>query len=529
MAPANCRPKYYFQLLGLLSVSAFSAASFANAQRAESPFRKTTSLSCPRTEYGSAVIGDRLYIIGGRNDCGDVGGDQQSARKTKFNEAGITIEVESAPINADSTIGAWTQDRPLPQHRGYISNTTVVLGNTLYVVGGTDGMEDIGKIGVKYKTALFSTLGADGRLGPWRESSTFPGPGRSCFSVAATPGYLHLIGGNTEKLEATNSVVTGVVGPTGSISTWEEGPPIPVPLWFHNAAAVSGRVYVWGGLIGKSNREISNAIYSASILGTGRLGGWRTETTFLPIGIYRGAGAPAGSYLLTFSPSYMGGTVSNDVLYSMVTPEGLSPFKRLRNVVPSFFGSGAAPDYRRGTIYLPGGGLEDRLARTPEVAYFNLTGQAREAAQSTVAQASRAQTEDITAVAAPAAAARGVVGTGSSTPGGSSVEGFTSYEAARRDMVAHGNKPLLVLFYMPGSRPSENQLKQLRESSAFGDLQKSAVLSLVDVRKEPQLSQQFGVIRAPTWLLFDQTGNLLGKAPQMLTAEQLSSRIKLVK
>ena len=90
-------------------------------------YKTTTPLSVPRQMYGSVVLGNYLYVIGG--NIQGKGDDPEGYVKT----------VEMAYIYPNGTLGNWIQTTPLPQNRCYIHNCTLALNDIVYVVMGTEG------------------------------------------------------------------------------------------------------------------------------------------------------------------------------------------------------------------------------------------------------------------------------------------------------------------------------------------------------------------------------------------------------
>lgn len=471
-----------------------------------------------RSKHGAAVLGNFLYVFGGHIDA--------TVPKPLRNEGDYTTSVMRAPILTNGTLGVWANDRLLPQTRAYIGNSTVALNDMVYIVGGTDGLEDLGKKGTKYKTALIGKPGADGVLQPWVESTPFPGPGLSCFTVCATPGFIHIIGGNTDSLEPTNNVITGVLAADGTIGSWEPGPPLPAPLWFHHSTVASGRVWTWGGLKGTKNTTASTSVYSSVISGTGRLSPWKEESVPLPAAIYRGANAVAGPFLMTFCVSYGGGKLSSDVMFSYLSPSGLSPFTKIPTGLKVQLYTACAPDFRRGMIYLPGGQRDFSSAGSfaKDVIYFRLTRQARDTIQTLNTRDEIAQSSEITAPT-PAAPA----GAGAAVPTSGPLPGFLPYDEARRLLDNRSGKPLITYFHMEGSGPSEAQRQRLVQDAGMQALSQKAIFAWVDVRQSPQLAQQFGIFRAPTWILYDPNGRELGRAARALGSAELTAGIQSVR
>ncbi len=495
--------------LALMILPVISQSPYAQ----NSPIVRTNPLPAGLQNHGAAVAGDYLYVIGGQAT--------QTYSGSTQNESGTTRVVYKAPIRPDGQIGQWTPDRPIPQIRGYIANSTVVLNDVIYVVGGTDGMEDIGKQGRKYKTVLVSRPGQGGALEPWRESRPFPGPGLSVFTALATPGFIHVIGGNTQDYTVSKKVLTGVVGGDSMIQSWETGPDLPFPLWFHHSATVGGRVYVWGGLPTKESTPTSIYVLSSPILASGRLGRWEREAGTLPVGIYRGANAVAGPYLMTFCPSYEGGKISSDIVYTSLTSRGLEPWQRMQFNLPMKVYTTCAPDYRRGIIYVPGGakGREVNSDVAKDVLFFRLTQEAKQYVRGTVSETVASNTVEIPD-SAGLENGEFTFATQDQLPG-DALPGFLPYEVARRELSKSRDRPLIAYFHMSAAKPSQDQVSRLRDDPQLKELTDKALMAWIDVKSSPQLASQVGIFRVPTWVLYTRDGFEQGRASDILTVPQL--------
>jgi hypothetical protein len=496
--------------------------SLANAQQGtgETPFVGTTPLPVGRAMHGSAVLGDNLYVFGGNVDGG--------LPAQLMNEGGFTSSVMRTSILPNGQTGPWKNDRTLPQIRAYITNSTVSLNDVVYVVGGTDGLEDLGQQGTKYKTALISRIGADGNLTPWVESIPFPGPGISCFTAVGTPGFIHVIGGRTDALEPTANVITGVLAADGTISGWEPGPPLPQPLWFHQSAVAFGKVFTWGGLTSNDSSSGDGSVYSSTILGSGRLGPWQKDARSLPANVFAGANAVAGPFLMTFAGNFQGAASSSDVLFTYATPNALSAWSIFPANLPMRRYTACAPDYRRGTIFLSGGRPSvEEVNHTKSVIYFRLTGQAKATIQTLNTKDEVAVSQEISSVKVGEATQSAYSAQTELAKG--ALPGFLPYEDARRQLTGAGGRPLVAYFHMEGSGPSEAQKRKLAADAGLSTLQSKAIFTWVDVKSNPQLAQQFGIFRAPTWILYDSTGRELGRTAKALGSAEIQAGIASVR
>lgn len=489
-------------LLGLALV--VTAATLGRAQEpAYAPIGATTPMLDVRQMHGAAVLGDYLYVVGGTTG-----------------KEGYASSCEVAHIRPDGLLDSWQNTTPLPTPRCYISNSTVALNDTIYVVGGFDNRVTGPRNaeGFNARTVYWARPTPDGQLGPWQESPPFPGEGISCLTVVATPQHLYVLGGLKDDNTPTANVYMGTIDADGGIADWKAGPPLPIPLWFHNAVTVGGRVWVWGGLSGPTNQSTSDRIFSSPILKDGSLGDWREETTKLPVPYYSAANASAGPYVMAFCPRLTGGTTTTDVWFTQVGDHGMSTWNRFRTHLTAHRYMAAAPDYRRGTIYIPGGRVSPTQLED-KVFYFTLSKSARQEeegparrAETTVALSSQPAQPSQYQYTFQAAAAPNL-------PQGA-VPGFLPYDEARRYALGPPSRPLMLYFTLPNVPPCEKQNQILRDPR-FAALSREAAFAWIPVQEYPQLVQQLGVFRVPSWVLYDARGNSHGRVSEPLTLDQL--------
>ncbi len=457
-------------------------------------FIETTPLPEARQMYGTAVLGDHLYVIGGY----------------RIGE-GLTDNVKMANILPDGRLGIWVDTTPLPENRCYISNSTLALNDRLYVVGGFNGRSNENK-----KTVLWTYPGPDGQLAPWRESIPFPGEGLSCLTAVATPGYIHILGGYTQSDQPSATVHSGRLGADGSIIEWMKCPALPELLWFHHAAVMGGRVWVWGGLTTPKNTDTSADVFSAPILGSGLIGEWRKEATSLPKPFYRGACTAGGAFLLTFCVSYSGGEISSDAYFANLTQNGLSKWGYLDTGLPVKNYLGVAPDFRRNNIYIPGGRISMANVSDLDSRVFFFHLQTKGGAQPTPSPKVRAT---------PTPQVPRYTFVQEMRPPAGALPGFLSYEQGRNIMRLK-NLPLVCYFHTPLGKRCRKQVANLSASAGLSGLLKQAVFAWVDISASPQLAQQFGVFRAPAWLFFHSDGTGAMRTDDVLTFPQIMQSVK---
>jgi N-acetylneuraminic acid mutarotase len=426
-------------------------------------FQKTTQLPVARQMYGSVVLGKHLYIIGGYRY-----------------EEGFSMHVEKAMIHNDGKLGAWEKTTSIPHNRSYIKNSTLVLNDIVYVVCGIDRNSRREK-----NTILWSKPGAGGHLGAWQESPPYPGIGVNCVVACSTPGYIHVIGGNGPDSVIYDHVWSAVVEQDGSISRWERGPSLPLPLWYHCGGVAAGHVWIWGGLSTKNSNSTNQNLFYAPILSSGKLGKWRKSDTILPSPFYSASSTVSGSYLLSFCPRYSGAVVSNDVWYANVTEKGVLKWEMMPTRLPAKLYIGLATDYRRGHVYIPGGRIAKGQEFDKNVYFIKLAAKENTENSSDSSDGSYSyQYQNRVQGAFP---------------------GFMPYEKGRQISMTQ-RKPLILYLHTPYSRKAKEQASILSKFNP-GQLSQKVIFSEIDISNYPQIAQQFGVFRVPSWVFFDAYGN----------------------
>ncbi|HPB29826.1 MAG TPA: hypothetical protein PLB62_00045 [Candidatus Sumerlaeota bacterium] len=454
------------------------AAIVTSAQ--EPIYRTITPLPAGRQMYGVAVVGDWLYIIGGNMEP-DI----------------YTRAVEKARINPDGSIGPWENTTPLPSPRSYINNTTLVLGNVIYVVQGLNGETD-----EKRRSIFWTRAGADGHLAEWRESFDCPGAGVSCSVAVATPGYIHLIGGSTGGSKPTAGVWSARLGQDGAVMGWEVGSALPVPLWFHNGGICRGRVWVWGGLADGDPKSCSRNIYWAPILPTGQIGSWQVLENQMDVGLYSASCAVSGDFLLSFCPRYQDTQTNGDVWYSIIGPDGPSSWELVRAQIPSKLYTGVAADPQKGYVYLPGGRpSRENYILDANVYCFALAVPKDSAVMSRGSEpAAHQQTP-------------GQVSQVSDAP----AQIFVPLKKAV-EMFNQQARPTVILFHHDGNPASRSQMEALA-GFPFSNYTGRIIFTMVNPYESPELASQYGATSLPTWVFFNSSGALLKKMEGSLSTE----------
>jgi N-acetylneuraminic acid mutarotase len=217
----------FLRFLLLCLILAILAPTFAaSGQDVPLPGSWTTAAPAPtaRTEVTAAVLGDRIYVIGG------------FAEPSLSNLPSLTITNKVEVY--DPVTNTWTTRAPLPV--GLHHAAAVVAANRLYVIGG-------------YTQALLSVwhpVATVYRYDPdkdtWTERAPMP-TARGALAAAESDGKLYAIGGYDG---SGNRAEVEVYDPAAN--TWTARAPLPTPRDHLAAATVGGKIYAIGGRVNQS-------------------------------------------------------------------------------------------------------------------------------------------------------------------------------------------------------------------------------------------------------------------------------------
>ena len=161
----------HVQLLVVIVITVAAWAWHASPQADARTFSDNISVWGPVTNLPSSVdsaaavvVGNWLYIFGGRNS------------------SGIPVNtVWRASLNADGSLGAWQLGGTMPQP--LYGHGAVTRNNRIYGVGGYSGLYQ--------RVAYFTAVNSDGSLGAWQTTSPMLGEQErtACVGVA-TEGHI---------------------------------------------------------------------------------------------------------------------------------------------------------------------------------------------------------------------------------------------------------------------------------------------------------------------------------------------------
>jgi hypothetical protein len=328
------------QLRAFIALFCFLVCPAVTQAQAPSVFSmpKCTPLPVPLQMHGSVVARNRVYVMGGDSSSGWMN------------------NVYSADILPSGLLGSWREERPMPEIRCYLSNNVVFEGNCIYVVGGTTGASADTKESsmTRANDVLICEVMQDGTLSEWKKSSPFSSKGLSNSAVCSSRNWLYVVGGKVGSSDVIDSVNGAEFQSDGSLGNWRSFGKIPSPLWFHGAASVGGRLYVWGGCTGPKLSTTNPSVYSAGQSSDGSLTGWITEIERMP---NPPAGAPCrGSFdmLVTVGGRYAD-VPSRDIWLSKIVNGSIQQWKKVRTDIHGNVFHALAVDSDLGRVYISGG------------------------------------------------------------------------------------------------------------------------------------------------------------------------------
>lgn len=170
----------------------------------------------PRAGHAAAVIGDRLYVVGGTSDSGFAGAEEQPLS---------SLEIY------DFRTGEWSQGSDMPTPRHHMS--AAELDGRLYAIGGR----------MPGDFSLDVVERFDPASGEWEEIAPLP-LGTGGPSAVTAGGMIVVAGGGDD---ITFWVTPATWGYDPEDGGWRRLPDLRVPRHGQASAVVGDRVYIFGG------------------------------------------------------------------------------------------------------------------------------------------------------------------------------------------------------------------------------------------------------------------------------------------
>jgi N-acetylneuraminic acid mutarotase len=192
----------------LLFLSPATSTSFSSVTEMNSSWSNVSSMPTPRSESGVAILGDKIYVVGG---------ESYEIKKTNV------VEVYDISTNK------WSTAAPLPKGMNHIALSP--YNGKLYGVGGTH------ENGYSNKLYIY-----DPEQDKWSEGKSMPGA-RTALTVNFIDGKLYAVGGVDDVHNVMNTNL--VYDPAND--SWTEMAPMPTSRHHPTSSVVDGKLYVIGG------------------------------------------------------------------------------------------------------------------------------------------------------------------------------------------------------------------------------------------------------------------------------------------
>lgn len=214
---------------GILADGVTTSAAFEAFDVKENKWVDLASLPTPRHHITPAVIGGQIYAVGG------------------FDGPFPEWEMKSDMFIYDIKKDKWRKGVPLPKPRG--EHVAVALDNRVHVIGGR-----ITKAGGKSHFDSFLDTGEHDIFDPstnqWTKGAAAI-TARNSAAAAVIDGLIYVVGGRKNVIQEDGGQLQQNLGtlevydPKKNI--WETLAPMPEALGGNAAAALGGKLYVFGG------------------------------------------------------------------------------------------------------------------------------------------------------------------------------------------------------------------------------------------------------------------------------------------
>ena len=213
-----------------------------------STWTKGTDLPAARGEGVSAVVNDKIYLIGGRVRA------TEDARLFDDHIDSIRNEV------FEPTTKRWSvrADAPTPRN----SAASAVIDGKIYVVGGRKFLKNADGTTRQVNVPNLEVYAP--KLDRWETRSPMPQP-RGGLAATSHLGKLYVVGGEQWVPEPKVFAESWVYDPKTDV--WEALPPLPTPRHGLGASTIGNRIFVFGGGT-KTGGDAATTIHEVLVLPT---------------------------------------------------------------------------------------------------------------------------------------------------------------------------------------------------------------------------------------------------------------------
>ena len=429
--------------------------------------------------HGSAIVGSRVYVFGGK-------------KGTEWNKQSWSAELKS-----DGTLGPWRNEPDLPEYRTHIGQLAVTVNDRIYIVGGlvvaSASLADRTITSAKY--ALWTTIDSEGKLTGWRASAPFPDKPISNGAATADEQHLYVTGGKLTNI--TDRVLVGDLGPDGSPINWRDTGRLPVPLWYHGAEILDGRLYIWGGRSVEDDKMLNDKVYCAPISTNGTVGQWVTLGS-VPQPTFRSGSLGFNDYLVSVGGLYAGGVPTKNISFCQINNGMLSQWQTIESDLAGAMYVSITVDKPRSWVLASGGrfGQSDKEMGAKNVVD---TVQLFRVPQP-------AQRRTVVSYAGSQPSGQASAGTAAAT--GAS---FLKLDDALRQAPTAGRK-ILVFCYSPETPSCRRLWTALAYDATFRTMASNFLIAAIDTAgPEISLCYRYQVFKVPSFVVLAPDGSLRGR------------------
>jgi len=201
--------------------------------------------------------------------------------------AGVTLPrfgsaLRSHVISSSVTCPSFRVIAPIPEARQRSAAACISVGEQdfIYVIGGVE------PAGTVTGTIFYGRVFSFGEIESWRtKDQIFQDVVLCDAALVSAHGRLYCLGGDGGGPSVDTVYYAQPQSGTGE-TEWFTTTPLTVPIYLHAAVLLDDRIYVVGGYQSDPASSIFQAIpdvFSAQILGSGELSGWRQESSLVDL------------------------------------------------------------------------------------------------------------------------------------------------------------------------------------------------------------------------------------------------------
>ncbi|MBO9540321.1 IPT/TIG domain-containing protein [bacterium] len=201
-----------------------------------------STLSTPRSGHSATIIGDYLYLFGGKNG------------------ASVLSSIERAPISAGGVLGAFSAVGGILLPTAMQRLNTLLVGSHLLIIGGESAS------GSGYNTLYRASILASGAIGAFSSAGNI-GTQRSDHATVASRGFLYVVGGYNGSY--LSSIERASINPDGTLGTFTTVGNLGTARASHSCVVSGSYLYAIGG---KNGTGALSSVEYAPINSDGSLG-----------------------------------------------------------------------------------------------------------------------------------------------------------------------------------------------------------------------------------------------------------------